>query len=62
MGLEKCASTLAGKAADGGEHLSGVVTDMTGCLGTLKGTLWQLLVLASHEDDEPSTHPAPLVE
>lgn len=59
MGLEKCATVLAGKmAADGGEQARAVVSDMTGCLGVLKGTLWQLLVLASHEDDDRTHHPS----
>jgi len=61
MGLEKCAAVLAGAktAPEAPDQVTGVVSDMTECLEVLKGTLWQLLVLAGYDDDDCTHRPSP---
>jgi hypothetical protein len=61
MGLEKCAAVLAGSktSPEGTNQIAGVAAEMTNCLGVLKGTLWQLLVLANYDDDACTHHSSP---
>ncbi len=58
MGLEHCASSLATSAGEPGcegrspgAMASSVQADMAKCLGILKESLWQLLVLATNDED-----------
>ena len=58
MGLEHCATTLASKAGepvcDGRLPVvmaSSIQAEMAKCLGILKESLWQLLVLATNDKE-----------
>ena len=58
MGLEHCATTLASStgepSSDGrlpGVMASSIQADMAKCLGVLKESLWQLLVLATNDEE-----------
>ena len=58
MGLEHCATTLASSAGEQGcdgrlpvVMASSIQADMAKCLGILKESLWQLLVLATNDEE-----------